>query len=116
MSAGRDEIVAMVADVFADLGALAVYTPVAGAPVPDLRIAPRMVDIEALDSIGMPTLQKGRVFSLLRTDVAERPVAGASIEIVSGEGAQPGVYPVLEDALCEDRYQLVWLCRVGEPA
>lgn len=114
MNISRERIATMVARVFAGIGAEAVYTPAAGAPV-DLRAIPRIVDVENLDAIGMPTVSKGRVMSLLTADVAARPTLGATIEVKPGTRALPGLYSVLGDALCVDAFQVVWRCRVSDP-
>jgi hypothetical protein len=115
MSIGREDIEAMLADVFDGVTARAVYRSAGGDPV-DVRIVPRMVDVEAIGDFGLPTHQRRRVFSVLKAELPERPAAGDEIEILSGEGAQPGVYPLLEEAMCTDRFQLVWLCPVGDPS
>lgn len=113
MSLGRDDIAAMVAGVFEQLGSEAVFTKQGGAGVA-VRAVPRVIDIVSPDPLA--AVQAGRVISLLVSAVADRPTKGDTITITAGGYAMAGVYPVLEEALCEDMFQLVYVCRVGEPA
>lgn len=113
MNPSRTDIAAMVAGVFAELGSEAVFTKQGGAGVA-VRAVPRIIDIVSPDPLAAP--QTGRVMSLLVSAVSDRPGKGDTITITAGGFAMPGVYPVLEEALCEDMFQLVYVCRVGEPA
>lgn len=112
MSLGRADIEAMLDDVF-ELGSAARLTPPGGAAV-DVRAIPRIVDVDAVE-FGIPVQQTARVISLLRKEAPERPVLGATVEVLPGGMALAGVYTVQEDALASDRFQLVWTCRVSEP-
>ena len=115
MSLARAEIEAMLDDVF-ELGSAGVFTRAVGIPA-DVRAMPRIVDVEAAGDFGVPVMQRGRVISLLKAEAGdERPVKGDSVEILPGGMAMPGVYAILEDATSDDRYQLVWTCRVSDPA
>ncbi len=113
MSVGRDQAAAMVAEVFASLGSEAVFRAAAGGEV-NLRVVPRIVDVASTDPFAV-TQQRGRVMSILTANVATRPVRGDEVEILPGGMAMPGVYPVMEEAVCEDVFQLVWVARVSEP-
>lgn len=113
MNPSRDDIAAMVEGVFASLGCEAVFTPQGGGGV-EVRVVPRVIDIISPDPFAAPQL--GRVMSLLTSAVSERPKRGDVIDVASGGFAMPGVYPILEEALCVDMFQLVWVCRVGEPS
>ncbi len=114
MSLGRADIEAMLDDVF-ELGSAAVYTRGGGAAA-DVRAVPRMIDVDAAGDFGLPVQQQARVISLLKAEAGdERPMKGDTVEILPGGMALAGVYSILEDATSDDRYQLVWVCRVSEP-
>lgn len=114
MSLARAEIEAALDDVF-ELGSAGIFTRAAGGAA-DVRAMPRIVDIEAAGEFGIPVMQRGRVMSLLKAEAGdERPVKGDTVEILPGGMALAGVYSILEDATSDDRYQLVWVCRVSEP-
>lgn len=113
MNPSREDIAAMVAGVFVELGSEAVFTKQGGTGVP-VRAIPRIIDIVSPDPFA--AVQTGRVMSLLASAVADRPGKGDTITVTAGGFAMPGVYPVLEEAMCEDMFQLVYVCRVGEPS
>lgn len=115
MSLGRADIETMLDDVF-ELGSAAIYRPAAGGDI-EVRAVPRIVDVDAIGEFGLPVQQTARVISLLRAEAGgERPTEGETIEILPGGMALAGVYTVLEDGVSSDRYQLLWTCRVSEPA
>ena len=106
----RDEVVAMLAGVFADLGFDATYTPAGGGTaVPDIKVIPDAQDVESLGAdFGMRVRQTQRLVAILKADVADRPTAGATIAIPDF-----GDFTVTEEAMCLDKFQLVWLCAVA---
>ena len=107
----RDEVVAMQAGVFADLGFDATYTPAGGGAAVALMAIPDTRDVEALGDLfaAARTRTTQRLVALRAADVADRPEKGATIAI-------PGFadFTVTEQAMCLDRLQLVWLCAVAE--
>lgn len=107
----RDEVVEMQAEVFADLGFDATYTPAGGGAAVALKAIPDTSDAESMGDIfaGARTRQVQRLIAIRKADVADRPVKGAEIAI-DGEGD----FTVSEQAMCLDRYQLLWLCPVHE--
>jgi hypothetical protein len=105
-----DDKAAMLAEVFADLGKPAVYTPSGGgAAVPGIFAIPEVRDVENLGIDFTRTRQVKRLVALLRAHVADRPAKGARI-VITGFGD----FTVMEEAVSEDRDQLIWLCAVAE--
>lgn len=106
----RDDVVAMLVGVFADLGFDATYTPAGGGAAVELTAIPDAEDVESLGvDYGMRARQTRRLVALLKSDVADRPQAGATIAIPTF-----GDFTVTEEAMCLDKFQLVWLCAVTE--
>jgi hypothetical protein len=102
---------------FADLGCDAMIADASGGPAYPARVMFRMADVEALSAVfDARVLQTGRVIDLRVSEVVERPKRGATIEILPGGMALAGVYPVIEEAQSVDRYGLVWITLVSEPA
>lgn len=107
----RDDVVATLAEVFADLGFDATYTPAGGGtPVPDIKVIP---DVQEVESLGIEFAQRirqtQRLVAILKADVTDRPTAGAAIAIPGF-----GDFTVIEEAMSRDKFQLVWLCAVRE--
>ena len=115
MSLGRADIETMLDDVY-ELGAAAIYTPANGGPAADVRAIVRMKDVDGTGDFGLPVQQQARVIAMLKAEAGDRPELGGTIEVLPGGMALAGVYTILEDATSDDRYQLEWVCRVGEPA
>lgn len=112
----REDMAATVAEVFADLGAAALYRADGSGDGVACRAVPRTVDIVQPGIFPAQVEQTGRAMALLTSEISDRPVKGATIEILAGGDALAGIFPVMEDASCEDRFQLIWLARVGEPS
>lgn len=106
----RDEVVATLVEVFADLGFDATYTPAGGGAGVSLKAIPDAEDVESLGAdFGMRVRQTQRLVALLKSSVADRPAKGATIAIPTF-----GNFTVIEEAMCRDKFQLVWLCAVAE--
>jgi hypothetical protein len=108
----RDEVVASLVEIFADLGFDATYTPAGGgAAVPGIYAIPDTSDVETLADVfaGARTRTTKRLIALLKAHVATRPDTGATIAI---DGL--GTFTVTEEAMCLDRFQLIWICAVAE--
>jgi hypothetical protein len=106
------EVIAMQAEVFADLGFDATYTPAGGgAPVTGVYAIPDIKDVETLADVfaGARTRTTQQLIAIRKAHVADRPAKGALIAIPGF-----GDFTVTEDAMCVDRFQLVWICAVHE--
>lgn len=100
----------MQAGVFADLGFDATYTPAGGGAAVTLMAIPDAEDVESLGAdFGMRVRQTQRLVAIRKADVADRPTKGATIAIPGF-----GNFTVIEEAMCRDTFQLVWLCAVVE--
>lgn len=97
---------------FAQWGEAAVYTAPSGVQVQTIAIV-KTADVIALDPRARAR-QTGRKLELKTSDVSARPKKGATVVIGSL------TYSVLEDAVSEDPFNLIWICRVavsvGKPA
>lgn len=112
----RDVAAAAVAESFELLGADALFTLAAGGAATPVRVMPAQADTTALGDFQVRTLQTGRAFDLMKSQVATRPERGDVIDLVDDDGAVTETFAVVESATSTDRFNLVWTCRVGPPA
>jgi hypothetical protein len=97
------------------LAADALYTPAGGGAPVALRVMPVVKDA-VLDDFGGRTLQTGRSFDLLTSDVPARPEKGATLALLDGAGNVMETCTLTEPALSIDSLRAVWRCVTGEPA
>ena len=107
MSGFRDRVSASVERSFRHVSEPGVFTSGEQTldPVATIR---DFTDAEGLGEFVVAARQEANAIALLRSEVSERPQTGDRI------ARDDGVFIVREQAVCLDRFQLIWVCRVRE--